>query len=202
MTTTGFQHYDDPVTLIADVTLTNTSTTLAIDLASTVDGAHNLTVDASGINAFEGAVGGTTPLTSLTTGTTGTTDLGGNVTTTSFQHYDDPVTLTADVTLTNTSATLAIDLASTVDEGAQLDRRCASGFNAFEGRRRRYYAADVADHGHHRHHGPGRQRYHHQLPALRRPHVTSDRRRDADQQQHHARHRPGTGTVDGALQQP
>ena len=42
----------------------------------------------SGINAFEGAVGGTTPLTSLTTGTTGTTDLGGNVTTTSFQHYD------------------------------------------------------------------------------------------------------------------
>ena len=132
VTTTTFQHYDDAVSLGADVTLTNSSATLAIDLASTVDGAHNLTVDASGINAFEGAVGGTTPLTSLTTGTAGTTDLGANVTTTTFQHYDDPVTLIANLTLTNTSTTLAIDLASTVD-GAQALTVDASGINAFEG---------------------------------------------------------------------
>jgi hypothetical protein len=66
--------------------------------------ARSLTVNTSGSSAttFAKTIGGTNPLASLTTNAGGTTKLGGTVTTTGAQTYNDPVTLTADVTLAST----------------------------------------------------------------------------------------------------
>src|SRR6202043_3099295 len=117
--TTGDQTYNDAVLLSADATLTSTGSG-NIDLASTVDGAHNLVVDTGGTTTFGGAVGGTTALTSVTTDAPGTTDInGGSVKTTGDQTYNDAVLLSADATLTSTGSG-NIDLASTVDGAHNL----------------------------------------------------------------------------------
>ncbi|QNK01847.1 autotransporter-associated beta strand repeat-containing protein [Dyella telluris] len=97
VTTSGTQSYD-AATLSNNVTLTSTGSG-AITLASTVDGAHALIVDTSGIASFNGAVGGTTALTSLVSSGFGTTKLSGSVNTTGAQTYTGEVQLTGNETL-------------------------------------------------------------------------------------------------------
>src|SRR5204862_449081 len=67
--TTGAQNYDGPVTLSANDTLISGSGSIAF--ASTVDGAHALSVSASsGSIGFGGLIGGASPLASLTANAT------------------------------------------------------------------------------------------------------------------------------------
>jgi hypothetical protein len=79
---------------------------------TTVDGAFDLAVNTSGTTQFNGAVGSTVALETLTTDLGGTTILGGNVTTTGSQTYNDKVLAGAltlrstgggDITATNTT---------------------------------------------------------------------------------------------------
>ncbi|CAM5265084.1 hypothetical protein [Rhodanobacter lindaniclasticus] len=99
VTTTGAQTYDAALLLGADRVLSGTD----ITFNSTVDGAHALTVNASGITTFGAAVGGTTALASLTTDAPGSTTLSGNVTTSGTQTWGDTVTLGSNATLTGTT---------------------------------------------------------------------------------------------------
>jgi mucin-19 len=69
ITTSGNQTYNDVVSLTSDSTLKGGN----VSFATTVDGTQALTVNASGITAFNGIVGGSANLTSLTTDATGTT---------------------------------------------------------------------------------------------------------------------------------
>ncbi len=61
VTTTGAQTYGDAITLGANTTLTGVGSSFA----STIDGAHTLTISDSGTPSFGGALGGTTALTGL-----------------------------------------------------------------------------------------------------------------------------------------
>src|SRR5204862_50396 len=98
--TTGAQNYDGPVTLSANALLTGSS----ITFHDTVDGAFGLTATATGLTAFDGAVGSGTKLASLTV-TNGANLNGGSVATTGAQNYDGPVTLGANALLTGSSIT-------------------------------------------------------------------------------------------------
>ena len=113
VTTAGAQTYNDAMTLNTDVMLASTGNG-AVGFASTVNGAHALTVNTGGVTRFGGAVGGTTALTSLTTDAAGSAALGASVTTAGAQTYNDAVTLNTDVTLTSTGNG-AIGFASTVN---------------------------------------------------------------------------------------
>ncbi len=113
VTTTGLQDFNDAVTLTGATVLTSTGNA-AISLDSTVNGAFALTVNTAGATIFGGVVGGTTALASVTTNAGGTTSLGGNVTTTGLQDFNDAVTLTANAILASTG-NAAISLDSTVD---------------------------------------------------------------------------------------
>jgi hypothetical protein len=122
------------VTLAGDTTIIGTGNT-AIQFASTVNGGFALTVNTAGTTAFDGTVGGTTPLASLTTDQPGTTDLnGGAVTTSGAQTYGDPVILTANTILASTGVGAAGDItfASTIDGGFGLTVT-AGGTSAFNG---------------------------------------------------------------------
>ena len=96
----------DRSTLVADSTLAGPS----ISFGSTVDGARGLAVNAA-TTTFSGVVGGTTALTSLTTNAAGTTQLGGNVTTSGSQTYDDALQLNGNAVLSGS----ALNLAGSVD---------------------------------------------------------------------------------------
>ncbi|MES2050441.1 MAG: autotransporter domain-containing protein [Pseudomonadota bacterium] len=98
ISTHGAQTYNNAVTLGGTTTLTSTDPS-AINFASTVDGAYNLTVSTNGQTTFGGAIGGVTALTSLTTGAGGSTTLNGNVTSTGAQTFNNAVTLGANTTL-------------------------------------------------------------------------------------------------------
>ncbi|HWK83359.1 MAG TPA: filamentous hemagglutinin N-terminal domain-containing protein, partial [Caldimonas sp.] len=98
----GAQTFTGSATLVADSTLAGPS----VSFGSTVDGAHSLTVNAAATH-FGAAIGGTTALTSLTTDAAGATQLGGNVTTTGTQTYNDALSLNADAVLSGTTLTLA-----------------------------------------------------------------------------------------------
>jgi autotransporter-associated beta strand protein len=91
VTTSGYQFYQNAVSLGSDTTLTAASG--FVELASTLDGAHALVVNSPAAASFDLSVGGTTPLLSLTTDAPGKTTIGRDVTTTGAQTYNDPVTL-------------------------------------------------------------------------------------------------------------
>ncbi len=120
VTTTGFQTYNDPVTVGADTTFTSTGAG-NVTFASTLNdngvaGAANVTVNTAGITTFGGAVGGIAPLTSLTTDAPGSVQInGGLVTTTGNQTYNDTATLGADTTL-NSLLAGNITFAQTLDD--------------------------------------------------------------------------------------
>ena len=88
------QVYNDAVVLGANTVLDASSG--GITFASTLDGAFTLSVNTAGTTTFNGAVGGTTPLTSLTTNKGGATSInGGSVKTSGVQQYNDAVALGA-----------------------------------------------------------------------------------------------------------
>lgn len=95
--------FNDPLTLIANTTI-NANGASGITFGSTIDGGFSLTANiATAPTTFNGAVGGTTALTSLTTDTGGGTVLnGGLIRTSGVQTYNDFVTLNADTTFTST----------------------------------------------------------------------------------------------------
>ncbi len=98
--TTGFQHYDNFVTISGPATLTAgvVAGQDSISFSSTVDSAGHfaLSLNTSGPIRFKGAVGNTGPLGSLTTLGSGTTFLdGGAVTTVGSQTFAAPVVLGA-----------------------------------------------------------------------------------------------------------
>jgi filamentous hemagglutinin family protein len=95
--TSGAQTYNDALTLGADTTLTGVN----VVFHNTVDGAHALTVDDSGITTFAGVVGGTTALTSITTDAPGAVAVNASaVTTSGAQTYNELMTLGSDATFT------------------------------------------------------------------------------------------------------
>ncbi|HTS93434.1 MAG TPA: hypothetical protein VMG55_15590, partial [Stellaceae bacterium] len=118
--TTGAQDYFGPAVLTTDGLLAGS----AITFHGTVDGGWSLT--ATGLTSFDGAVGGTTALTSLAVH--GTADLnGGSVKTTGAQDYEGPVVLTSDNLLTATTLTFA----STVNGAFGLT--AAAAMTVFDG---------------------------------------------------------------------
>ncbi len=132
--TTGFQTYNDAVTLQAATTLASSTLTFA----STVDGAYALTLNTTGTTTFQGAVGGGTALASLTTKTGPVAFNGRTVTTTGLQTYGGAATLGVDTVLTSTAAGGGITFASTVDSDAAATPRAltlnAVGDETFNGR--------------------------------------------------------------------
>ncbi len=120
ITTQGDQTFNDAVVLNADTTLTGVN----ITFASTVDAdlaANNraLTVNASGVTTFTGAVGATQELGSLTTDAAGSTVVTANVSTTGNQTFNDALTLAGDVTFASSGGG-NITFDSTVDsDGTQ-----------------------------------------------------------------------------------
>ncbi|MDP2923007.1 MAG: hypothetical protein Q8O30_04730, partial [Candidatus Omnitrophota bacterium] len=71
-------------------------------------------VNDSGITLFNGVVGGVSPLASIITDALGTTDIQADISTTGAQTYNDPITLSNDVTLTG----VGVGFNSTVDSDA------------------------------------------------------------------------------------
>jgi hypothetical protein len=123
--TSGAQQYGENATLGADTTLTGAS----VAFGGTLDGAHALTVNASGATTFGGLLGAGTALTSLTTDGAGSTAFnGGGVATSGAQSYGDDVTLGADATLVGGSVTFAKKI-----DGAHALTVNASGATTFGG---------------------------------------------------------------------
>ncbi|HEY0625865.1 MAG TPA: YDG domain-containing protein [Allosphingosinicella sp.] len=121
------------VSITGPVTLSGTNNLITsggnASFSSTVNGASNLTVNASGVTSFAGAVGGTTALTSLTTDAGGTTSLGGNVRTTGAQTYGDTLSLANSA---NLESNANVSLGSIIGNGNALSV-ASSGSTAFNG---------------------------------------------------------------------
>src|SRR5207248_1036098 len=131
ITTSGGQVYASAVVLTNNTVLSSTGGG-DITFSSTVDGGYNLTVNTSGITAFGGAVGGTTPLATLTTDAAGLMALnGGSVTTSGSQNYLDSVILGTDTTL-NSMAGGNITFGSTIN-GAHSLTLNTTGTTTFNG---------------------------------------------------------------------
>ena len=104
VTTTGFQLYNDPVTIGANTVLNSTAAG-NITFVTTLDGPFTLLVNTAGTTTFGGPVGGITPLNSVTTDAPGSTSInGGSVLTFGTQTYNDPVNLGANTIITSTGA--------------------------------------------------------------------------------------------------
>jgi len=116
VTTSGAQTYNTALVLGGDRVLSGSD----ITFASTVDGTHALSVVDSGTTTFAGAVGTSNALTSLTTDSGGSTKLGGTITTSGTQTYNDAVTLGSDTVLTTTNS--AVNFTGTVDNATTTAR--------------------------------------------------------------------------------
>ncbi len=104
VTTTDAQTYNGAMTLGANTTLN--AGTADVLLHSTVDGAYALTVNTTGNTRFDGAVGGTTPLSSLATNGGGMVLVNtSTVHTSGTQTYNDMVTLLVSSSLTGSTVT-------------------------------------------------------------------------------------------------
>ena len=111
---------------VADASLLSAATTIAagggsagagtgghVTFGNTVDSSgsnRTLAVNTNGITTFTGAVGETFALTSLATDAPGSVRVGGHVTTTGAQTYNDPLTLLAHSTMTGTTPTFGSTL--------------------------------------------------------------------------------------------
>ena len=104
VTTTGAQTYNGAMTLGANTTLNAGAADVL--LHNTVDGAYDLTVNTTGNTRFDGAVGGTTPLSSLATNAGGMVLVNtSTVHTSGPQTYSDMVTLLVSSSLTGSTVT-------------------------------------------------------------------------------------------------
>ena len=103
--TAGNQNYTTAQTLGGTTTLNNTGTNgTAVTFASTVNGAHGLTINTAGPVTFSGAVGNGTTLASLAvTGGSSTFVNGGSIRTSGAQTYTGAVTLGDDTTFRSTA---------------------------------------------------------------------------------------------------
>lgn len=120
ITTSGAQTYNSAVTLTGDSAFASTGGD--IKFGSTINGAFGLTANTPGVTTFGGAIGGTTALTSLITDAFGTTTIStgsikvdGNTI-----NFNDAVTLTKDLTITETGD---VTFAKTVDSDAVFTPR-------------------------------------------------------------------------------
>ena len=96
--------FRDDVLLTRDLTITGTTVSFEKTVNSDAT-ARALTVNASGVTTFGGAVGGLAPLASLTTDAAGTTDVNGSPVKAGVVDFQDDVILTKDVTITGTTVT-------------------------------------------------------------------------------------------------
>jgi hypothetical protein len=104
VTTVGAQSYSGAMALMRDTVLDAGASN--ITLGGIVDGAHTLTVNSSGTTHFNGAVGGTTPLTSLTTNAMGMVSIDTNtIRTSGAQTFHDMVSVMSDATFTASQMT-------------------------------------------------------------------------------------------------
>ncbi|OCR00767.1 hypothetical protein BCD67_23830 [Oscillatoriales cyanobacterium USR001] len=143
VTTTGFQTYNDAVTIANNPTLTGNG----ITFNNTLDGNSDITANAgTGNLTFNGAIGstalgniianstGTTTFnavnsTSLTTDAGGTTQLNANVTTTGVQTYNDAVTIANNPTLNGNEITFN----NTLDGNSDITANAGAGNLSFNG---------------------------------------------------------------------
>jgi hypothetical protein len=104
VTTVGAQSYSGAMALMRDTVLDAGASN--ITLGGTIDGAYTLTVNSSGTTHFNGAVGGTTPLTSLTTNAMGMVSIDTNtIRTSGTQTFHDMVSVMGDATFTASQMT-------------------------------------------------------------------------------------------------
>lgn len=114
VSTSGAQLYGAPVKLEGPVAVSAGASDITFD--STVDGAQALTGSTNGTLDFEGAIGGTTPLTSLALTAAASTELSANVTTTGAQDYE-LVALQSNVTFSSSGT---VTFSSNVSGAHQL----------------------------------------------------------------------------------
>ena len=114
ITTTGLQSFGDAVVLTNGVALSGSN----ITFGNTIDGAFDLTLNSTAVTNLQGAIGATTALTSLNTNAGETTQLGGNITTTGAQTFNDAIALTANITAD--AGTANITFANTINGGFGL----------------------------------------------------------------------------------
>ena len=103
VTAMGNVAFNGPLVLGAN-TVINAGNNGNVTFANTVDGPFALTVNSTGNTLFQGTVGSGAPLLSLTTDAPGFTILGASITTVGNLTINDPVTLTASVTLIDAAA--------------------------------------------------------------------------------------------------
>lgn len=131
VTTIGAQSYDGAVTLGANTTLSGASVAINAPLNAASDGGQSLTITAAGPTTLSG-VGATNRLSTLRTNGGGTTTLGGNVSTTGAQTYDDTVMLGTTVTLAASSVAFnaAVDAQASGAQGLTVNANGATVFAA------------------------------------------------------------------------
>lgn len=146
--TTGAIALLDPVNLVADVTIDSSNGD--INFGNSIDGPYHLTLNSvNGDLTFGNAIGGVTPLgnltansggttflnipvnaTSVTTDVGGTTLLGGNITTQGNVSFQDPVTLTANVSISSNNG--SISFSNSVDGTQDLLLNSGAGNITFD----------------------------------------------------------------------
>ena len=124
--------FPDPVSLIGTGNITSNNAN--ITFGSTLNGAQALTLTAgTGTVAFNGIVGGTTPLTNLTFASAGLIQVGNNITVSGANplSFPDPVSLTGTSNITSNNAN--ITFGSTLNGAQALTLTAGTGTVAFNG---------------------------------------------------------------------
>ena len=92
-----------------------------LTLSGTINGGFALTIDSTGPLRIDGAIGGTTPLTSISLSGSGTSSIyGGEITTTGTQTYAGLVYLYANTTFTTTNSD--ITFSNSLEDGYSHSR--------------------------------------------------------------------------------
>ncbi|MEO5330756.1 MAG: hypothetical protein H7839_01925 [Magnetococcus sp. YQC-5] len=134
----------------ASTTFSMTSNAGAITFSDKIDGQNAgkalLNVNTTGTTTFGGAVGGLINLASLVTDAGGTTRInGGAITTAGTQTYNDPVTLGANTTLTNSTVIFVNTVDATTKGVETLTITGASTFSGLVGNTKELGALSISD---------------------------------------------------------
>ncbi len=121
------QTYNNAVVLGADTVLTETGGG-DVSFNGTVNGAHKLTVNTSGVTRFSGAVGDSSALSTLTTNSGGTTVLGaGTINTTGNQTYGDQIVVVSDNKLKAKNGNITFDGGMVSNAQTDVDFQAIAG---------------------------------------------------------------------------
>ncbi len=121
------QTYNNAVVLGADTVLTETGGG-DVSFNGTVNGAHKLTVNTSGVTRFSGAVGESSALSTLTTNSGGTTVLGaGTINTTGNQTYGDQIVVVSDNKLKAKNGNITFDGGMVSNAQTDVDFQAIAG---------------------------------------------------------------------------